>query len=127
MPLKYFNNYINKKNSIGDIPVRNKKPTQSENPFVRNYKPIRLGYYPKEFYEIRPEVIKRFEDKCFLCGEIANEIHHIDYDKMNNSIDNLMLLCSSCHGKTNYDRDYWKDYLRGKMISFFCVYKKEVE
>lgn len=37
-------------------------------------------------------------------------IHHIDYDKQNSNPENLIPLCSTCHAKTNYDREYWKEY-----------------
>lgn len=45
---------------------------------------------------------------CFLIG-LDLDIHHIDYDKRNNSLYNLIPLCKKCHGKTNYDRDKWKE------------------
>ena len=40
------------------------------------------------------------------------DIHHIDYDKKNNDINNLIALCRSCHCKTNGEREYWTDYLK---------------
>lgn len=46
--------------------------------------------------------------KCEKCGlqewletPIALEIHHIDGDQLNNTIDNLQLLCPNCHATTN--------------------------
>ena len=36
-------------------------------------------------------------------------IHHIDYNKQNNEEKNLISLCNSCHSKTNYNRQYWKN------------------
>ena len=51
--------------------------------------------------------------KCKICGkpEIENnkrlDIHHINYDKKDLNIDNLISLCMSCHRKTNFNRDYW--------------------
>jgi len=51
---------------------------------------------------------------CRICGkpqgDIAHDVHHIDYDKKNCSPDNLITLCHVCHVKTNYKRDYWKQY-----------------
>lgn len=35
------------------------------------------------------------------------DIHHIDYDKKNNNPENLIVLCMSCHMKSNYNRKYW--------------------
>lgn len=37
-------------------------------------------------------------------------IHHIDYDKQNNSLDNLISLCTTCHIKTNFNREYWTGF-----------------
>lgn len=61
----------------------------------------------------------RFRDKykCRICGcsQIENgrqlDVHHIDYNKKNNNIKNLITLCRKCHGKTNYKRKFWKLYL----------------
>jgi 5-methylcytosine-specific restriction endonuclease McrA len=39
-------------------------------------------------------------------------IHHIDYDKKNIKIENLISLCQSCHMKTNYNRKYWRKILK---------------
>lgn len=48
---------------------------------------------------------------CQLCGEQENgrshDVHHINYVKIDNRPENLVTLCKSCHGQTNYDRDYW--------------------
>jgi len=36
------------------------------------------------------------------------DIHHIDYDKTNNKLGNLITLCDCCHGKTKCNnRTYW--------------------
>jgi len=32
----------------------------------------------------------------------------IDYDKLNIKPKNLISLCHSCHMKTNYNREYWR-------------------
>ena len=44
------------------------------------------------------------ENKCEICGlsewmgkPIPLELHHIDCNHFNNSIDNLQILCSNCH------------------------------
>ena len=48
---------------------------------------------------------------CRLCskpqGDIAHDVHHIDYDKKNCNPENLITLCKKCHSKTNSHRDYW--------------------
>lgn len=45
-------------------------------------------------------------------------IHHIDYDKQNNNLDNLITLCECCHSKTNgkKKRDYYIEFYQNIMI-----------
>lgn len=39
-------------------------------------------------------------DKCEICGSSTNiDVHHIDFNWKNNSIDNLQVVCRSCHMK----------------------------
>jgi hypothetical protein len=48
--------------------------------------------------EIRQKIREKQNDKCFTCGkENPHTIHHRDSDPKNNSEDNLILLCGSCH------------------------------
>ena len=79
--------------------------------------PGELSEYGPEFDSALKEQI-RFRDsyKCQECGctQIENgrglDIHHIDYDKMNNKPINLISLCRHCHGLTNSrkkDRTFW--------------------
>lgn len=64
--------------------------------------------YPKEFFEKRKLVLER-DGKCVECNNVQNLcVHHIDYYKQNNGIQNLIVLCQSCHSKTNYKRDFWE-------------------
>ena len=66
----------------------------------------------------------RFRDKyrCQECGctQLENgkqlDVHHIDYDKKYNVLNNLVALCKSCHIKTNFNRDYWKDIYATKVM-----------
>jgi len=71
--------------------------------------------YGVEFDDALKEKV-RFRDgyKCQLCGcsQLENgkqlDVHHIDYDKKNNNIKNLIALCHICHMKTNSkNRSYW--------------------
>lgn len=46
---------------------------------------------------------------CALCGkEDSKDIHHIDYNKKNSVENNCIVLCSSCHARTNFNREEWK-------------------
>ena len=45
-------------------------------------------------------VLERDNYMCVKCGSKKRIcIHHIDWDENNNALNNLVLLCSSCHGK----------------------------
>ena len=123
MSYKYFDS----SSIVGKVSnIQPNTPQQSDNPFAPNYKHRSKDYYPPEFYKKRPEIIKKFSDRCFVCNELANEIHHLDYTPMNNSDDNLILLCKKCHAKTNSSRNYWKTYFKNKMEKTFRFhYDKE--
>ena len=73
--------------------------------------------YGVEFNEDLKEVIRnRDRRKCQICDKTELEkgeklsVHHIDYDKKNNELGNLISLCRECHGKTSFNREYWKQY-----------------
>lgn len=47
-----------------------------------------------------------------MCGirdwngrELVFELHHIDGNRNNNSLDNLMILCPNCHSQTDNFRN----------------------
>lgn len=74
--------------------------------------------YGSEFDSSLKEKVRfRNSYKCQFCGcsQIENgrqlDCHHIDYNKKNNNTSNLISLCRSCHIKTNYKREYWKNFL----------------
>ena len=60
---------------------------------------------------MKPHLIKERGNKCQQCGleiwydkPIKLELHHIDGDRTNNDIRNIILLCPNCHSYT----DSWK-------------------
>jgi len=61
--------------------------------------------YPNhaELKRIRIEVLKKAKGKCEICGEPAQLVHHIDGDKSNHQLDNLMAVCSKCHSALHYE------------------------
>lgn len=75
---------------------------------------------------LKAEIRKRDNYTCQICGisqkkylKNSNrrlDIHHIDYDKLNNNEDNLISLCQSCHMKTNYNRLHWMQIIGRKLL-----------
>lgn len=48
---------------------------------------------------------KNYEHKCVLCGfniSQALQVHHIDCNRKNNVLDNLIILCANCHCLVHY-------------------------
>jgi len=67
--------------------------------------PYGLGFGPEKKRYIKD----RDDHTCVLCGTDKGTlyVHHINYDKTDNTPGNLVTLCNSCHGKTNYNREHW--------------------
>lgn len=70
--------------------------------------------YGIEFDKKLKELVKTRDMKvCQLCNNEPKkrlQVHHIDYNKKNNNPNNLIALCNSCHTKTNFNRNFWKEY-----------------
>jgi len=105
---------------IGHIPWN--KGTKGVMPSGKNHPNYRPGLnrngYPTDWKETLKEAIRqRDQHKCQICGTPQEEcirkldVHHIDYDKHNLELHNLISLCLNCHMKTNYDRERWKKKL----------------
>ena len=58
-----------------------------------------VSEYPNhyDFKKIRLFLLIKNNWKCFICGNEATEVHHIDEDKSNHNEDNLMCVCRKCH------------------------------
>lgn len=65
-------------------------------------------YIINRFKKFNPSVIKKgrrqyiklyYDNKCELCNKNKKimQIHHIDKNRLNNSMRNLVLLCKECH------------------------------
>jgi len=70
--------------------------------------------------ELKEKIRKRDNYTCQECGYAQEElgyalsVHHIDYNKKNSILDNLVSLCKSCHQKTNFNREDWINYFQIK-------------
>jgi hypothetical protein len=77
--------------------------------------------YPKLWTEALKSIIRdRDNHRCTDCGcpeseNIKNlDVHHIDNNKNNNELSNLISLCMRCHRKRhNYNAEYMKKILKG--------------
>lgn len=84
--------------------------------------------YSSEFDRYLKEQIRKFDSYiCQLCKKTQKEelsnyqrklaIHHIDYNKKNNQLDNLITLCNCCNVKVNRNRPFWIIYFRAILSS----------
>jgi len=65
---------------------------------------------------LKRAIKERDRFRCRLCyQDKILVVHHIDYNKKNSNSNNLITLCSSCHGKTNYNREKWKKIFKQMM------------
>ena len=84
--------------------------------------------YTPEFYdsELRRQIKIRDNCTCQLCGMREKflitilkwylVLHHIDYDKKNCDITNLITLCVRCNSVVNANRSYWMAYFYEKLM-----------
>lgn len=80
---------------------------------------IKKFYNSKQWRRVGKYVIKLKKGICEECGRRGNEVHHIipltnqnvDNPKISLSVENLQLLCTSCH---NAKRS--KSYLREDVV-----------
>jgi len=63
------------------------------------------GGHSQSRYERIRKLIKL--QTCEMCGktECRLDTHHKDRDKSNNTVDNIMVLCASCHAIVHYIED----------------------
>ena len=103
----------------------------NKNPFWKggkSFEPYGLEFNNK----LRDQIRQRDSYRCQEClmhqeqlfrkqkdGKIKPvklDIHHIDYNKQNNNLSNLISLCNPCHMQTNYNREDWIDYYHQKVL-----------
>ena len=75
-------------------------------------------YSPLFNNKLKEKVSKIYNRTCQLCKKPEKKegkklsVHHIDYNKKNNTLDNLIPLCMQCHTTTNRHRAYWESYFK---------------
>lgn len=85
-----------------------------------SFEPYGIGFNK----QLKEQIRKRDNHRCQQCFRREDElrtkknnpykliIHHIDYDKQNNDPENLISLCATCHGQTNFEREDWTNYFK---------------
>lgn len=73
--------------------------------------------YSFEFNKTLKEKIRERDDNhCRKCGKSQKknrrklDVHHINYDKKDCRLENLISLCDSCNIKANYNRNSWQQF-----------------
>lgn len=65
--------------------------------------------------DYRSKCLDEKGEQCIECGSTEDiEVHHIDADRWNNSLSNLLPLCHSCHQKVHNghpDMKHWTSKL----------------
>lgn len=80
-----------------------------------------------------------FNYECVECGKSQEEngrklsVHHVNYDKLtccNDATPLFVVLCHSCHAKTNGDRQYWEEHFTEIIFERYngkCYIPKTIE
>ena len=85
----------------------------------------------KDFYNVKSAVLNRDNYTCQICGEKDSglEVHHIQFRSKNgsNRMDNLVTLCSNCHGKIhNGELEFSKPVKSFKHASHMNIMRKRL-
>lgn len=80
--------------------------------------------YTFKFKQLRPSIHLRYKI-CQLCS--ANKdlvVHHINHNKLDNSVNNMITLCRSCNSKEQFNIPYNQNYLGYKVLLKFLEVKE---
>ena len=85
----------------------------------------------KDFYNVKSAVLNRDNYTCQICGEKDSrlEVHHIQFRSKggSNRMDNLVTLCSNCHGKIhNGELEFTKRVKSFKHASHMNIMRKRL-
>lgn len=71
---------------------------------------LRPDHYGTGKSNYREKAFEAYPHKCAICGwdedEDCLEVHHIDENRQNNELNNLIVLCSICHRKLTIHKYY---------------------
>ena len=73
----------------------------------KSFEPYSIDFNRK----LKRKIKKRDNYMCKFCGSVSDlSIHHINYDKQDSRLKNLITLCRRDNSLANFNRDYWKNY-----------------
>lgn len=87
--------------------------------------------YKKKYKAIWDSVFARDKNKCYYCDFVSNkhqEIHHLNDDHEDNSLDNLVTVCPLCHqsyhldtaSTTNGGKIIWLPEFSQQELNYLC-------
>lgn len=68
---------------------------------------IKPEHYGTGDSSYRQKALQALPNVCYCCGynnTYALEVHHVDKDRTNNKLDNLLILCANCHTLVHKDK-----------------------
>lgn len=102
---------------IGEGKLGNKNPSWNNG---SSFEPYSLNWTNN----FRNSIRERDNYICQICNNYGKDVHHIDYNKKNCNPSNLIILCRTCHLKTNWDREKWITYFNNiNNTEEICVIK----
>lgn len=119
--------------SISKSHKKNKEKRSGENSHFWKGGISRLPYDITFSRELKDLIRKRDKNICQLCHKRkyikSLDVHHVNYDKKNSLPENLTSLCDSCHSKTNFNRDDWRNLFREtkhiRLINWFNMLARQ--
>ena len=73
----------------------------------------------------RDILLELLGNKCSSCGATDNlELHHIDNNRLNNSLDNIKLVCKECH-KNIHSKNMGNHFLMSVPDAMFEALERE--
>lgn len=133
--MENISHYKNKKEIMKAIseekPKRNKEFRENRSEAWKNKNNPRWNggnsEYPNHitFKKMRIKILQRSKGRCEICGKLAKVVHHIDGDKSNHKMNNLIAVCNKCH--TNLHRGTNGDYLGGRPTKYSLIYGMRIK
>ena len=103
--VNFYKNPSSMKNSKSGIYFCSRK-CKDESQIIGGIKEIQPGHYNDNKSNYRKIIFRIKPKKCESCGydKITDilEVHHIDENRHNNTIENLQVLCPNCHCEEHF-------------------------